>query len=126
VTPDRTALSAGTAGLALAASSAVTRAAVTEDPAGAAAPFSLATLVFATVSMVGFFLGVLAVWSAVKAWLRDDHLSLRARWGAGLGMAAMFLVVAVGPCGPVSCLGGTDTGSQAGQGPQAHHGPAWS
>lgn len=113
-------------GLALAASSAVTRAAVTEDLAGAAAPFSLATLVFATVSMVGFFLGVLAVWSAVKAWLRDDHLSLRARWGAGLGMAAMFLVVAVGPCGPVSCLGGTDTGSQAGQGPQAHHGPAWS
>jgi hypothetical protein len=119
-------LSAGTAGLALAASSAVTRAVVTEDLAGAAAPFSLATLVFATVSMVGFFLGVLAVWSATKAWLRDDHLSLRARWGAGLGMAAMFLVVAVGPCGPVSCLGGTDTGSQAGQGPQAHHGPAWS
>jgi hypothetical protein len=89
-------------GLALAASSAVVRAVVTEDLAG---PRTLATLAFATVSMAGFFLGVLAVWSAVKAWLRDDHLSLRARWGGGLGMAAMFLVVAVGPCGQVSCLG---------------------
>jgi hypothetical protein len=124
VTPDRTALSAGLSGLALAASSTVTRAVVTDDVAGAAAPFGLATLVFATVSMVGFFLGVLAVWSAIKAWLRDDHLSLRARWGAGLGTAAMFLVVAVGPCGPVSCFGGTDTASRAGEGPQANHGPA--
>ena len=122
MTPDRTALAAGVSGLASAATSAVTRAVVADD----AAPFTLATLVFATVSMIGFFLGVLAVWSAIKAWLRDDHLSLRARWGAGLGMAAMLLVVAVGPCGPVSCLGGTDTGSQAGQGPQADHGPAWS
>ena len=55
--------------------------------------------------MVGFFLGVLAFWSAVKSWLRDDLLSLRARWGAALGMAAMFLVVAVGPCGPHGCFG---------------------
>jgi hypothetical protein len=105
VAPDRTALAAGVSGLALAVTSAVTRAVVAEIAARAAAPFTLATLIFATVSMVGFFLGVLAVWSAVKAWLRDDHLSLRARWGAGLGMAAMLLVVAVGPCGPVSCLG---------------------
>jgi hypothetical protein len=61
--------------------------------------------VFAAVSMAGFFLGVLAVWSAIKAWLRDDHLSLRARWGAGLGAAAMLVVVAVGPCGPRGCPG---------------------
>jgi hypothetical protein len=111
VAPDRTAFAAGVSGLALAASSAVTRAVLTRDVAGATAPLTLATLVFATVSMAGFFLGALAVWSAVKAWLRDDHLSLRARWGAGLGMAAMLFVVAAGPCGPVSCLGGADTAS---------------
>ena len=103
--PDRTALVAGVSGLASAASSAVTRAVVTDDAAGAPAPFTLATLVFATIGMVGFFLGVLAFWSAIKAWLRDDHLSLHARWGAALGMAAMLLVVAVGPCGPAGCPG---------------------
>jgi hypothetical protein len=106
VAPERTALAAGGSGLALAASSAVTRALVVTDPAaGAPVPVTLATLVFAAVSMAGFFLGVLAVWSAVKAWLRDDHLSLRARWGGALGMAAMLLVVAVGPCGPRGCPG---------------------
>ena len=74
-------------------------------PSDAPAPFTLATLVFAAVSMVGFYLGVLAIWSAVKAWLRDDLLSPPARWGAGLGMAGMLLVVAVGPCGPQGCPG---------------------
>jgi hypothetical protein len=92
-------------GLALAASSAVTRAVVTDDVAGTPAPFTLATLGFAAVSMVGFFLGVLAIWSAIKSWLRDDLLSLRARWGAALGAAAMLLVVVVGPCGPPGCPG---------------------
>ena len=105
MTPDRTALSAGTAGLALAASSAVTRAMVTDHVPGTPVPFTLATLGFAAVSMVGFFLGVLAIWSAIKSWLRDDLLSLRARWGAALGAAAMVLVVAVGPCGPSGCPG---------------------
>jgi len=106
VTPDRTALAAGASGLASAAASAATRAVVVTDPApGVPVPVTRATLVFAAISMVGFFLGVLAVWSAVKAWLRDDQLSLRARWGAGLGMAAMVLVVAVGPCGPRGCPG---------------------
>lgn len=106
MTPDRTALVAGVSGLALAVSSSVTRAVVTDDPVpGTPVSFTLAALVFAAVSMVGFFLGVLAFWSAVKSWLRDDLLSLRARWGAALGMAAMFLVVAVGPCGPSGCFG---------------------
>jgi hypothetical protein len=81
----------------LAASSAVTRAVVTEHVPGTPVPFTLATLGFAAVSMVGFFLGVLAIWSAIKSWLREDLLSLRARWGATLGAAAMVLVVAVGP-----------------------------
>jgi hypothetical protein len=106
VAPDRTALAAGGSGLALVASSAVTRAVVVTDPApGAPIPVTLPTLVFAAVSMAGFLLGVLAVWSAVKAWLGDDLLSTRARWGGALGMAAMLLVVAVGPCGPQGCPG---------------------
>jgi len=105
VAPDRTALAAGLGGLTAAASSAVTRALVTDQVAGAPVRATLPTLVFAAVSMVGFLLGVLAVWSAVKAWLRDDLLSPRARWGGALGMAAMLLVVAVGPCGPQGCPG---------------------
>lgn len=92
-------------GLALAASSAVTRAVVTDHVPGTPVPFTLATLGFAAVSMVGFLLGVLAIWSAIKSWLREDLLSLRGRWGAALGAAAMLLVVAVGPCGPPGCPG---------------------
>jgi hypothetical protein len=92
-------------GLALAASSAVTRAVVTDHVPGTPVPFTLATLGFAAVSMAGFFLGVLAIWSAIKSWLREDLLSLRGRWGAALGAAAMVLVVAVGPCGPPGCPG---------------------
>jgi hypothetical protein len=92
-------------GLALAASSAVTRAVVTDHVPGTPVPFTLATLGFAAVSTVGFLLGVLAIWSAIKSWLREDLLSLRGRWGAALGAAAMLLVVAVGPCGPPGCPG---------------------
>jgi hypothetical protein len=107
--PDRTAFAAGVTGLAMAASAALTRALVTgpvpEDLTGAPVPFTLDRLAFAAVSMVGFFLGVLAIWSAVKAWLRDDLLSPAARWGAALGTAGMLVVVAVGPCGPQGCPG---------------------
>lgn len=74
-------------------------------PAGAPVPFTLPTLVFAGVSMVGFFLGVLAIWSAVKAWLRDDILSSQARLGVALGAGAILLVVVVGPCGAQGCPG---------------------
>jgi len=105
VAPDRTALVAGLGGLTAAAASSVTRALVTDQVAGGPVRATLPTLVFAAVSMAGFLLGVLAVWSAVKAWLRDDLLSTRARWGGALGMAAMLLVVAVGPCGPQGCPG---------------------
>jgi len=80
VSPDRTALAAGASGLISAASAAATRALVVGrvpgTPSDAPAPFTPATLVFAAVSMIGFLLGVLAIWSAIKAWLRDDLLSL--------------------------------------------------
>ena len=107
--PDRTALVAGAGGLASAASAAATRALVVQRVPGALAdapvPFTLPTLVFAGVSMVGFFLGVLAIWSAVKAWLRDDILSFQGRLGVALGAGAMLIVVVVGPCGAQGCPG---------------------
>jgi hypothetical protein len=53
-------------GLALAAASTVTRAVVTDHVPGTPVPFTPATLGFAAVSMVGFFLGVLAIWSAIQ------------------------------------------------------------
>jgi uncharacterized membrane protein len=109
VAPDRTAFTAGVSGLALAASAALTQVLATRpvpgDVTGASVPVTVGRLVLAAVSLAGFFLGVLAIWSAVKAWLRDDLLSPAARWGAALGMAGMLLVVAVGPCGPQGCPG---------------------
>jgi uncharacterized membrane protein len=109
VSPDRTALAAGASGLISTASAAVTRALVVGrvpgTPSDAPAPFTPATLVFAAVSMIGFLLGVLAIWSAIKAWLRDDFLNPRARLGLALGVGAMLIVVATGPCGPQGCPG---------------------
>jgi hypothetical protein len=109
VAPDRTALVAGASGLVSTALAAVTRALVVHrvpgTPADAPAPFTPATLGFAAVSISGFFLGVLAIWSAVKAWLRDDFLNPRARLGIALGAGAMLIVVATGPCGPQGCPG---------------------
>ena len=100
---------AGASGLAAAAAAAATRALVVQRVPGASVgapvPFTLPTLVFAGISMAGFFLGVLAIWSAVKAWLRDDILSSQARLGIALGAGAMLLVVVVGPCGPQGCPG---------------------
>ncbi len=91
------------------AAAAVTRTLVVHrvpgTPADAPVPYTLPTLVFAAVSMVGFFLGVLAIWSAVKAWLRDDFLNSRARLGITLGAVAMLIVVATGPCGSQGCPG---------------------
>jgi hypothetical protein len=103
VAPDQTALASGLSGLALAAISALTRALVTGSLADGAARSSWAAAVFALVSLAGFGLGGLAIWSAVKAWLREDALSVPARWGATLGLAAILVVAAIGPCGPQSC-----------------------
>ena len=109
MSPDRTALAAGASGLISAASAAVTRALVVGGvpgtPSDAPAPLTVATLVFAALSMTGFFLGVLAIWSAIKAWLRDDFLNPRARLGIALGVGAMLVVVVTGPCGPQGCPG---------------------
>jgi uncharacterized membrane protein len=103
VAPDQTALASGLSGLALAAMSALTRALVTGSLADGATRSSWAAVVFALVSLAGFGLGVLAVWSAVKAWMREDALSVPARWGGALGLATMLFVAAIGPCGPQSC-----------------------
>jgi uncharacterized membrane protein len=107
VAPDRAALASGLSGLVLAAVSAVPWAAIARRLAGSpgGADPSWATLIFALGSLAGFCLGVLAIWSAVKAWLRQDGLTPPARWGAALGAAAMLLVVALGPCGPTGCRG---------------------
>ena len=103
--PDRMALASGLSGLVLTATSALVRAMVVASSAGGAPRPALAAAVFAVVSLASLGLGVLAVWSAVKAWLRDDALSAPARWGAGLGLVAVLLVAATGSCGPQSCPG---------------------
>jgi uncharacterized membrane protein YidH (DUF202 family) len=105
VAPDRAALAFGVSGLALTAVSALLRAVADGGSAGDATRPALAGAVFALVSLASLGLGVLAVWSAVKAWLRDDALSGPARWGAGLGLAVVVLVAATGACGPHSCPG---------------------
>jgi uncharacterized membrane protein len=108
VAPDRTALVAGLSGLALAVVAAVRWAAVdsgaVEDSVGGA-DSTWASWVFALASVAGVCLSALAIWSAVKAWLRDDRLTPSARWGAALGLTTMLLVVALGPCGSQSCPG---------------------
>lgn len=103
--PDRTSLNSGLSGLVLATISALVRALVAGLGSGRGASPTWVVVVFAALSLSGFFLGVLAIWSAIKAWLRDDALSVPARWGAALGLAAMLFVVATGPCGSRSCPG---------------------
>ncbi len=105
--PDQTALAAGLCGLALTGVSALVRALLAQILAGGggtARPV-WAAVVLLVISLAGFGLGVLAIWSAIKAWLRDDRLTVPARWGAVLGLAAMAVVVAFGPCGAQSCPG---------------------
>jgi hypothetical protein len=104
VAPDWTALASGLSGLALVTISDRVRALVAGSLVGGARP-AWAAVVFALGSLAGFGLGGLAIWSAVKAWLRDDALSVPGRWGAALGLAAMLFVAATGPCGPQSCPG---------------------
>ena len=103
--PDRTALASGLSGLALAAFSALVRALVAGSQAGGAARPAWLTLMLLLINLTGFGLGVFGIWSAIKAWLRQDVLSVPARWGAALGLATMLLVVATGPCGAQSCPG---------------------
>jgi hypothetical protein len=103
--PDRTSLRAGLGGLVLVALAALPWAALAAALLGGPAHPTWAVALRAAVSVVGFCLGVLAVWSAIKAWLRDDYLSPPARWGMALGLAEMVVVVVLGPCGPQSCPG---------------------
>jgi hypothetical protein len=105
VAPDRTALASGVSGLALAVTSALVRAVAAGGSAGGATRPASVVAVFALAGLASLGLGVLAIWSAVKAWLRDDALSVPARWGAGLGLVAVVLVAATGSCGPHSCPG---------------------
>jgi uncharacterized membrane protein len=108
VAPDRTALVSGLSGLALAAIAAARWAAVDSGAVGdlvGEAGSTWVSWLFALVSVAGLCLSALAIWSAVKAWLRDDRLTPSARWGAALGLATMLLVVALGPCGSQSCPG---------------------
>jgi hypothetical protein len=101
--PDRAALRSGAGSLALVGLSAVPWGRLAgrlfDGPADPSWGWSL----FALISVTGFFFGVFAIWSAIKAWLRYDVMSTEARWGITLGAAAILLVVALGPCGPVNC-----------------------
>jgi uncharacterized membrane protein len=99
------AVASGLSGLALTAISGLVRVVVAHGSAGGATRPGLAAAVFALVTLASLGLGVLAVWSAVKAWLRDDALSVPARWGAALGLIAVLLVAATGSCGPHRCPG---------------------
>jgi hypothetical protein len=106
VAPDRTALASGLTGLALVVTASVPWAWVANHlaghPAGPAHP-AWAEVAFRLASVTALCLGALAIWSAIKAWLRDDALSPRGRWGMALGLAVLVLVVALGPCGTGGC-----------------------
>jgi hypothetical protein len=61
---------------------------------------------FALVSVAGLCFGVFAIWSGLKAWLRDDVMSAEAKVGVFLGFVTILFVVALGPCGPTACPSG--------------------
>ncbi len=101
--PERASLSAGAGGLALAALSAVPWGRVAAGLFGGPADPSWDWALFAVVSFAGFCFGVFAIWSAVKAWLRNDVMSAQAKGGITLGFVTILFVVALGPCGPAGC-----------------------
>lgn len=101
--PDRASLRSGAGGLALVGLSAVPWGRVAAGLLGGPAEPSWGRPLFVVVSVAGFCLGVFAVWSAIKAWLREDVMSTTAKWGMTLGLVTMLSVVALGPCGPTSC-----------------------
>jgi hypothetical protein len=101
--PDQAALTWGACRLFLAAVSAVPWGRVVASVSGGPAAPTWYRVFFLVVSLLGFLLGTFALWSAVKAWLRDDSMSTAARLGVALGFAAIILVVALGPCGPQAC-----------------------
>ena len=101
--PDRASLASGATGLALVGASAVPWPRLAASLFGGPADRAWGWSVFALVSVAGFCLAILALWSAVKHWLREDTLSARAKWGVTLGLAALLFVAALGPCGPGGC-----------------------
>jgi drug/metabolite transporter (DMT)-like permease len=101
--PDRTAVRAGVGGLALAGLAAVPWGRVTAGVTGGRPDPSWSWPLFALASVVGFCFGVFAIWSAIKAWLRDDVMSTEAKVGVFLGFVTILFVVALGPCGPTAC-----------------------
>jgi hypothetical protein len=103
VAPDRTAVSAGAGGLALAGLSAVPWGRVTAGLTGGPPDPSWGWSLFALVSVAGFCFGVFAIWSGFKAWLSDDVMSAAAKLGVALGAVTILFVVALGPCGPAAC-----------------------
>ena len=101
--PDRTAVRAGVGGLALAGLAAVPWGRVTAGVTGGRPDPSWSWPLFALASVAGFCFGVFAIWSAIKAWLRDDVMSTEAKVGVFLGFVTILFVVALGPCGPTAC-----------------------
>jgi hypothetical protein len=103
VAPDRTAVSAGAGGLAMVGLAAVPWGRVTAGLTGGPPDPSWSWPLFALVSLTGLCFGVFAMWSGLKAWLRDDVLSAKAKVGIALGFVTILFVIALGPCGPAAC-----------------------
>jgi hypothetical protein len=103
VAPDRSAVRSGLVGLALVGAAAVPWARLTGWLVGGPAHPAWAWPLFSVVRVAGLCLGVFAIWSAVKSWLREGTLSDYAKLGAAFGLAVMVVVTLLGPCGPGTC-----------------------